>query len=290
MNVKQAFKLIRPQQWVKQIIVFIPILSLGEAFRFTELILGIAAMASFTLAAGLVYILNDVVDAESDRLNELRKTRPIASRTLEKKHILIIAVGLATGLITSVSMFSKNVTASLGLIFIYFVVNSLYSLGKLKEHNIIGVALVAVGFPIRFAYGCFFMGISISFWGLVLLMQLALFMLSVKRYKRVVQEITPPADLINQFWLLSAVIFAATFSSSYMGFVTSPSSQIVWGINALLISCIPISLAIVRFIELATRKENLGNGDLTESLHKDWLFVSLVFTYCIVMLAGSLSQ
>lgn len=69
---------------------------------------------------------------------------------------------------------------------------------------------------------------------------------------------------------------AAFFSASYAGFISAPGTQAVWGSTALLLSAIPIALAIVRFLEIAIRVENWNSYDVTDSVIRD---IPLVKSY-----------
>ncbi|MCX6131547.1 MAG: UbiA family prenyltransferase, partial [Proteobacteria bacterium] len=83
-------KLLRPHQWAKQSIVFIPILSLGESIDIRGLAQGMAAVISFTFIASSVYIINDYFDSGEDRLDPIRKNRPLASGLVSKSLIKLL--------------------------------------------------------------------------------------------------------------------------------------------------------------------------------------------------------
>jgi hypothetical protein len=85
------------------------------------------------------------------------------------------------------------------------------------------------------------------------------------------------------------VVFAASFSASYAGFISDPRTQAVWGSQSLLLSAIPIVLAIVRFIELGTNQDRMAISDVTDSLFKDTPLLLLGVAYVIIMLTGSLT-
>jgi decaprenyl-phosphate phosphoribosyltransferase len=284
-------RLLRPHQWPKQSIVIVPILSLGHAIDLIGILYGLASIITFTLIASTIYILNDLFDIEEDKLDLIRKQRPLASGTVSKHAAIILLINLSLSAFILNYLFSQNHFITLGLMISYLILNVFYSRYKLKNHGVLGICFVASGFPLRFAFGCFFLAIPISYWAIVLLMELALFMLSVKRYQRTLRKNYDMTQTGNhEFWLLSAVIFAAFFSASYAGFISAPATQQIWGTNALLLSAIPMSLAIVRFLELATKFSNWSNRDVTDSVFKDVPLVSLAFIYMAIMLLGSLTH
>ena len=284
-------KMMRPHQWAKQSIVVIPVLSLGQSLTTESILLGCSAAVAFTVIASFVYIVNDYFDMAEDRLDSTRKSRPLASGMVSKFEMNTFLVVLSIFGITINNFFSSNRLATLILLVIYIFINAIYSNYRLKNQNILGISIVAVGFPLRFAFGCLFLDIKVSFWALVLLMELALFMLSVKRYQRTLRKGTNSTNpSSHEFWLLAAIIFAAFFSASYAGFISAPSTQAIWGSTALLLSAIPMALAIVRFLELATQVQNWNTSDVTDSVFKDVSLVLLALTYVITLLIGSLTH
>ena len=284
-------RMMRPHQWAKQSIVMIPVLSLGQSISATSVLLGFAAALAFTLISSFVYIVNDYFDLSEDRLDPVRKSRPLAAGMVSKVEARIF-LGFLILLGISINVFfSINLLETLTLLMIYIMINAVYSTFRLKHQNILGISIVATGFPLRFAFGCQFLDIEVSYWALVLLMELALFMLSVKRYQRTLRKgIHPTNPSTHEFWLLAAIVFAAFFSASYAGFISTPSTQAIWGSTALLLSAIPMALAIVRFLEIATLEKNWNTSDVTDSVFKDTPLVLLAVIYVVTMLLGSLTN
>ena len=125
-------KLIRPLHWLKNTLVFLPILlapsfSFGQVWDLVGLFFGLAAVSS----AG--YVLNDLKDAEADKLHPKKQFRPIASGEISKKtaFTLLFAclfIGVATGVLFG--------TRALVFILAYFVGTVLYSM--LVKHSFPG--------------------------------------------------------------------------------------------------------------------------------------------------------
>ena len=114
-------------------------------------------------------------------------------------------------------------------------------------------------------------------------------MLSIKRYQLTLRNAPSENDSDHEFWLIAAITFAAFFSASYVGFVSSPTTQGVWGSTTLLISSIPVALGIVRFIELGTDKKRISSGDATEAVVKDFPSLVLSLIYVSIMFVGNIS-
>jgi decaprenyl-phosphate phosphoribosyltransferase len=285
------FRLLRPHQWAKQAIVLVPILSLGKEINFDRVSLGFAAVVAFTFMASFIYIINDLFDLEEDKLDLIRQRRPLAAGSVTKKAAYLLLVLLLSSSISLNILLSENAEATSYILGIYLLLNLFYSKYRLKTRGVLGISFVAVGFPLRFAFGCLFLGIQLSYWALALLMELALFMLSVKRYQQTIRKGSSGiSDLNHEFWLLAAVVFAAFFSASYAGFVATTETQKIWGADSLLLSAIPMALAIVRFLEIATLSKNWKSSDVTDSVFKDVPLVLLAIIYLCIMLVGSVTN
>lgn len=279
------FRLMRPHQWTKQAIVMLPIVSLGLAFSVDELIQSFLAAIIYSLAAGAVYIINDLVDFEFDCNDPVRKLRPLAAQEVKKAHAIIFSLLLLTTLTALNFLFADEVVLSGAVLFSYLAINFAYSYFHLKKHNILGIAIVSIGFSLRFAYGSFFLSIQLSYWALVLLMEVSLFMLSIKRFQMSTRLNVHPSG-IQEFWLLAAVIFASVFMASYAGFITSPETQAIWGMNALLLSTIPVALGMVRFIEVATNFKEYPATDATDIIVRDIPMLVLVSIFVLILVVG----
>lgn len=284
-------KLMRPHQWTKQAIVLLPILSLGTAFSVHDFIQSLLAAIIYSLAAGAVYIFNDLVDIEFDRNDPVRKLRPLASGAVKKNHAIFCLVLSLVVLVFLNSYFSEKPFMSGLVLLIYLVLNLAYSKFRLKKHNILGIAIVSFGFSLRFSYGSLFLSIKLSYWAVVLLMELSLFMLSIKRFQmsRRVNSSLQSNSAIHEFWLLAAVIFASVFMASFAGFITSPETQVIWGANALLLSTIPMALGMVRFIEIATDFTEYPETDATDIVVRDLPMLVLVVMFVFILLVGRLT-
>ena len=284
-------KLLRPHQWAKQSIVFIPILSLGNSVTVVSFLNGLAAVVTFTLIASFVYVVNDFFDLEEDRVDLIRKHRPLAAGSISQSNakyllILLLGAGFSLNLLLSEKVFLTSF-----LLLFYLLLNLAYSRFYLKKQGVLGISIVAIGFPLRFAFGCLFTDIQISYWALLLLMELSLFMLSVKRFQRSIRnDATIASDSTLEPWLLSAIVFAAFFSASYVGFISTPATQSIWGANYLLLSTVPMAIGIVRFLEIATHPKNWNSSDITDSVFRDIPLVILVILYGCIMFIGSLTH
>lgn len=281
----------RPQQWSKQVLVLMPMVAIGNNIEVNQVRMALIASIAFTFAAAFVYTVNDLYDLESDRNDITKRSRPIASRSISKSEAKLWLVIFFSGVLVFSRWINQNSTLITILIVIYISINFVYSKFKLKEKYILGIAIVAFGFPLRFLVGTLAVGLPVSYWAFILLMQLALLMLSGKRYQT--QRRNNLVDLKNsnhyEFWLLSLVVYCAMFAATYAGFISDNETQITWGKNHLLLSTIPMGLSLVRYLEMTTHSDKYKSSDVTNDVIRDKILIFLFIIYLFILLMGKIS-
>ena len=166
------FKSLRPGQWVKNILVFAPLVFAQQAFDQHAATRSLAAFALFCLASGAVYLVNDLLDRASDRRHPVKCRRPIASGALSPAAAAVTAAVLATAVLLAAALLDRRVAFVLG---IYLLVNLLYS-RVLKNLVILDVMTIATGFVLRVVAGGLAVGVALSSWLLLCTSLLALFL------------------------------------------------------------------------------------------------------------------
>ena len=148
---KALIKTMRPRQWAKNLVVFAALV-FDRQLRFDNLpaVLRTAVgFIIFCLLSGVVYIINDILDAEADRQHPDKRNRPIASGALPIPHALTIAIALV------VILFPISYLLSPGFALValaYFILNLVYS-KWLKHVPLLDVFSIALGFVLRVAAG-----------------------------------------------------------------------------------------------------------------------------------------
>ncbi|WP_299176053.1 decaprenyl-phosphate phosphoribosyltransferase [uncultured Chryseobacterium sp.] len=181
---KKYFKLLRVEQWVKNLFVFVPLFFSGNITNLDLLSKSIFAFIIFSLAASVVYILNDYNDIEADRKHPEKRRRPLASGAISKSQAIGILIGLV---ITDIALifltqiyFHQNLWKFAAVIGVYFFMNLAYTF-KLKHVAIIDIFIIAIGFVLRVLAGGYITGITISRWAILLTFVLALVLAIGKR-------------------------------------------------------------------------------------------------------------
>lgn len=189
-NVKQVFstktnrlrtivKALRCYQWVKNLLVFVPLIMAHKLSDQTKMLDAFWAFCAFSLCASGIYILNDLADLKTDRLHPKKRLRPFACGKLSIPAGLMLSVALLTGAFT-IAAAALPFWFSAGLLF-YMIVTLAYSF-YLKRTTVADVMTLAGLYTLRVLLGGVATGIGISTWLLEFSMFFFLCLAFVKRY------------------------------------------------------------------------------------------------------------
>lgn len=256
-------KEMRIRQWLKNTFIFIPLVFDRQLFIPESFIRTLIGFFVFCFLSSTVYIINDIFDAEADRVHPKKRLRPIASGILPVKVALVVAVfylltSLIIGFILSRSFFL--------ILLIYFLINLIYSY-KLKHVPILDVMIIAAGFVLRVAAGVTIIQVDrFSPWLYVVTSVLALFLALGKRrgelatiletnhqQRRVLEGYTLP--FLDQ---LITIISATTIISYSFYTFSAPNLP---GNHAMMLT-IPFALfGIFRYLYLIQTKNEGGSPE-----------------------------
>jgi 4-hydroxybenzoate polyprenyltransferase len=169
---------LRPQQWLKNLLVFAPPVLAHNFLDPTVLLRSALAFLSFSLLASGGYLLNDILDMEADRAHPVKRHRPLASGELR---VRTGAVAIPVLFLLSVALALPLPRASLAILALYFVTTSAYS-WVLKRAALIDVLVLAGLYTLRIIAGGAATETPLSFWLLAFSMFLFLSLGLVKRY------------------------------------------------------------------------------------------------------------
>lgn len=170
------FKALRPRQWTKNLIVFAAPL-FAFAISANVLLGSLLAFTLFCCTSSSFYLLNDIIDVESDRRHPVKCKRPIAAGLVA----VPTAVAIAATLLTTALILGWWRSPGLGLaILSYALLQIVYNL-RLKRTVILDVVTISIGFVLRAYGGAAATGISLSPWFLLCTAMLALFLGIEKR-------------------------------------------------------------------------------------------------------------
>ena len=148
----------RPHQWVKNLLVFVPIFTAHAIGDVSAWVSGILAFAAFCATASSIYLVNDATDLEADRRHPRKRLRPFASGALS------LSTGLAAAAILAIAgMGLALASGTLPVIAAYAAMSTAYSL-KLKEMPLVDVFLLGGLYTIRIFGGGIATGHELSLW------------------------------------------------------------------------------------------------------------------------------
>ncbi len=270
---------LRPHQWTKNLLVFAP---LGFGIRLGDPAAVVAASAAFVIfcaLSGVVYLINDVADRNTDRLHPLKRQRPIATGALPVPAALTAAAVIgATALAAAfwVGPLFAGVAAA------YLALQMLYS-GPLKHIVIIDVLTIAAGFVLRAAGGAVAISVIVSHWLVVCTTLLALFIALAKRRHELVllaEGASSHRPILGEYspYLLDQMIAVVTASTliAYIFYTIDPETAAKFHTPWLGLT-IPFPLyGIFRYLYLVHQREGGGSpADLLLSDRPLLLCVSL---------------
>ena len=172
-----VIKTMRVRQWVKNVFVLAPLFFSGTYTEPERLALASLAALLFSLMAGTVYLINDLLDVEKDRNHPLKRRRPIASGELPPKAAAIASCAIAAVTLSVAWAIAWPVGACLTA---YFAMNLAYSV-SLKNVVYLDVVIIAAGFVLRVIAGAVAIQVFISEWILACTFLLTLYMALGKR-------------------------------------------------------------------------------------------------------------
>lgn len=174
---KSLLKAIRLHQWIKNILIFVPLV-LAHVFRLPKLADAALAFLSFSLCASATYILNDLLDIEADRRHPKKRLRPFAAGDLSVfGGIALVAVLLAASF-TGAAFLSREYLAWL---LVYLFTTLAYSL-RLKRVALVDVLVLSGLYTLRLLAGAAAVRVPISPWFAAFAVFLFLSLAIVKRF------------------------------------------------------------------------------------------------------------
>jgi len=266
MLLKPLIQLIRPEQWTKNLFIFLPMFFSGQLYNIPMLVSCAIAFVAFSLAASSIYCFNDIFDVVLDKSHPEKCKRPIASGMVSSKTAYIIAAVCVTLSISVLFFFGgESRYVLIMLIALYYVMNIAYSL-RLKSFAIVDVMIISIGFVLRLFVGKEASGIWLSEWIIIMTFLLALFLAFAKRRDDVVlYENTGvlPRQHINQYtleFLNQIITIIATITIiAYIMYTISPEVTARFNSRYVYSTAVFVLAGIIRYLQLTTVRKISGN-------------------------------
>ncbi|WP_124639964.1 MULTISPECIES: decaprenyl-phosphate phosphoribosyltransferase [Amniculibacterium] len=250
-------KLLRVEQWVKNLFVFTPLFFSGNILH-SDLLLGSAfAFIIFSITASSIYILNDYMDIEADSKHPEKCKRPLASGAISKnsaKILFLTLIAIASALLVyGQPLLGYHPLKFPAIIAFYFLMNIAYTF-KLKHVAIVDVCIIAIGFVLRVLAGGYATGIPISQWAVLLTFVLALVLAIGKRRGELVNaqvsgRTRKALDGYNVLFADITLSISATLAIiSYLMFTVTPEIQEKFG-QKVFYTVIFVVFAFLRYLQ-----------------------------------------
>jgi 4-hydroxybenzoate polyprenyltransferase len=271
---------LRPRQWVKNLFVVMPLVFSGRAGDGNAVLAVLGAFLLFSQVASAVYLINDVVDRDADRVHPVKRFRPVASGRIAPNRALLAGLVLGvTGMVLGWVL-----APAFGVVAVAYVgMNLLYTFW-LKEMVILDVFTIAAFFLLRLIGGSVVIGVRPSLWLLLCGGLLALFLGFAKRrhelilleghsraHRSVLADYSP--GFLDQ---MSTVLLSVTVVSYIMYTLNSPTVHA----EVLAYSTVFVLFGAFRYLYLVHQRQG---GNPTETLLTDrplLITVVLWLAYC----------
>ena len=285
---KKTLLLIRPQQWIKNGFVLIPMFFGGRLLNVDDVIASVVTFFAFSCAASAIYCFNDIVDVDADRRHPVKCRRPIASGAVSVPTAYALMAVLA--LLSALLLFflPQRAGETAGIVAFYFLLNMAYCLW-LKRHAIIDVCTVAFGFVLRILAGGMACNVAVSNWLVLMTFLLALFLSFAKRRDDVLRmnETGEPPRRNTIRYNITFVNQAITITGTvtlvcYIMYTVSPEVVSRFHAPYLYLTSIFVLVGLLRYMQLTVVDE--VSGDPTKILLRDRFTQAIVVAWIMVFL------
>ncbi|RLK07331.1 UbiA family prenyltransferase [Ruegeria conchae] len=257
-SIKPYIKAMRPHQWLKNILVFLPMLA-AHQYDWGTFLAALMAFISFSMVASSAYVTNDLLDLAADRAHPRKCKRPFASGAIPIAHGTWMAMGmLALGVIIAASV---NL-ALLGAMIFYYVATTAYSL-NIKRRIVIDIIVLAGLYTTRIIAGGYATEIPLSVWLLAFSVFFFLSLASVKRQaelidtaKRGAMEAAGRGYQVDDLPLISQVAISSGYVSVLVMalYINSPTVvELYRSPTALWVVCLILLYWLTRIIMITHR-------------------------------------
>jgi decaprenyl-phosphate phosphoribosyltransferase len=273
------FTMLRPAQWLKNLMLFFPLFLGGQLLRPGAVTHGLIPLGAFCLVSSASYLFNDILDRQRDALHPLKSRRPIPAGLASVSGAAVLAaLLLLAGIVLALPLSS----VFLGLLLAYATISLAYSL-LLKTMPVVDLFCISAGFLLRLQAGGEVFQVPISPWLFLSVFLLAIFLSTGKRLcecrilgtvagkHRKSLEIYPPGFLDGTMYMTGSAVLVTYAMYSL--------------IKPRLLYSVP--LCVFGLLRYMLRVQTGENGDPTESLLKDPVLLTIGITW-VFMVAWSI--
>lgn len=250
---RALLKGLRPHQWVKNILLFLPVLA-SHDFTLGNLLLLLLGMIAFSAAASSIYIVNDLLDLEADRKHVKKRFRPFAAGTVP------IPAGMAAFVLLACLALAVSAVLGAGFLFVimvYMILSLAYSI-QLKRMRWVDIAALASLYTLRVVAGAAATGVEASLYMMVFIFPVFITLGCVKRMTELALATSDArlpgrgygrpdmGDLVNVSGLgmVFALLIFFLYTRSDQAQVLYPTQWLLW------LAMLPMAAWLLRMIRL----------------------------------------
>jgi 4-hydroxybenzoate polyprenyltransferase len=279
-TLKGLLACMRPQQWIKNGFVLVPIMFSVNLNQPSLLLREAVAFAAFCLVASGIYLWNDVLDWKADLVHPEKRTRPIPAGKLSPTAAAVFGSLMVLAGITIGVELGRSMGLLLGS---YAAINIMYGVW-LKHMAILDLMCIAAGFVLRVVAGATAIGVVASHWILMCTFLLALFLGVAKRRQELVMlagDSVRHRRVLDQYslgWLdqVGTVVSAATIVA-YALYTVAPETQSRFGTDRLIYTLPFVIYGMLRYLHLIQQGDRTGNPTSALLTDKPLLFCLLAW-------------
>ncbi len=252
-KVRDLLRAIRPHQWVKNILLVLPMIA-AHTFELATLGMVLLGIAAFSAAASCIYLVNDLLDLEADRLHPKKCKRPFASGAVP------LSVGMAATLVLGgIALILGALLGPqfLGVVLLYMALSLAYSL-RLKRMRWIDIFTLASLYTLRVVAGAAASRVDASIFMLIFIFPIFVTLGCVKRLTELTLATSDDrlpgrgygrpdrGDLLNVsiLGMVGALVIFFLYSFSEQARTLYPSQWLMW------VALIPIAMWLLRMVRL----------------------------------------
>lgn len=281
---KKYLKLMRVHHYLKNVLIFLPLVFSQNLFNLVLLKKTILGFLSFSILSSIVYIINDIQDVEKDRKHPTKCKRPIASGAVSVREAYLLAIIIAVvGIILNYFACGFSI---LGWVFVllYIGLNFAYSMG-LKNLPIIDITILVSGFLLRVLYGSAITSIEVSNWLYLTVISMSFYLGLGKRRNELNTQGSKSRKVLkfynhnfldkNMYMCLGlTIVFYSLWCVDSTTIARYSNNNIVWTVPLVMLICMKYSLNV----------EGESDGDPVSVLLKDKILMGMAFLYAIIVL------
>lgn len=274
---------LRPKHWIKNFFIFLPLVFGKKLFIYPANVKSVLTFIIFCMASSVVYLINDIIDIEKDKIHPTKRLRPIVSGKVSIKQAVCMVFIL--GILSVIFSFRLNIYFGY-MVIIYLTFNLIYS-KILKDMVIIDVFCLGGFFILRIISGAIVVGVGLSHWIVIMTMLLALFLGFNKRRQEFIslrEKAETHRKVLSKYNLYFIDQMVAVVTSSivvtYILYVVDGRTVNEFGTKNLMFSVPFVYYGIFRYLYLIHKIRN--DGDPTRILLSDRAMQLNIFLWIVV--------